>query len=385
MPRDPTEVAEEMDGLRAQRAAEADPPRPWRIIDPTSLDLWQPPEREWIVPDWLPVGHVTSLYGDGGVGKSLLAQQLMFACASGTPWCGIAVSRCRSLGLFCEDDEGELHRRQQKMNDGAGLTFADIGDMRWISGVGADNILAAPTIDGRVMPTPRFSELRDAAAAHGARLVVLDNAADIYDGSEIERRHVRRFIGMLTSIAQDLDAAVLLTAHPSRDGLRTGSLDGGSTAWSNSVRSRWSLARPAGDDDGLDTNERVMVRRKANYSSTGDTLRLRWAGGVLAPVTREGGIAGAVARAAAEDVFLALLDRCTKTGLRLSISPNAPNFAPRVFAKRPDAEGYTKRDFESAMHRLFASGAIINGTYGRPGDARQRITRAPAKPSESAT
>jgi RecA-family ATPase len=37
------------------------------------------PQRRWIVPDWIARQQVTLLTGQGGVGKSLLALQLMVA------------------------------------------------------------------------------------------------------------------------------------------------------------------------------------------------------------------------------------------------------------------------------------------------------------------
>jgi RecA-family ATPase len=68
-------------------------------------------KREWIVPDWIPKGVVSSLSGDGGMGKTLLAQQLLYATGLGGKWLGIDVPAVRGLGVFCEDDEDELHRR----------------------------------------------------------------------------------------------------------------------------------------------------------------------------------------------------------------------------------------------------------------------------------
>ncbi len=58
---------------------------PLEIIAPAALQGLAIPERRWIWPEWIPVGAVTALYGDGGTGKSLLAQQLMTACATGAP------------------------------------------------------------------------------------------------------------------------------------------------------------------------------------------------------------------------------------------------------------------------------------------------------------
>jgi len=57
-------------------------------IEAIDLFNWQAltPERNWVIKEWLPKGYVTAIYGDGGVGKSLLSQQLMTAVATGSPW-----------------------------------------------------------------------------------------------------------------------------------------------------------------------------------------------------------------------------------------------------------------------------------------------------------
>ena len=342
----------------------------WAVVNPVDLADRHPPERQWIVQDWLPVGVATADYGDGGMGKTLLAQQLQTSCATGTPWCGLAVQRCRSIGLYCEDDPDELHRRQERICTALGIDMRDLEDMRWISGVGQDNALVDSTGDSRMRRTPRLDKLLDLVRKHDARLVVLDTAADLFLGNENDRGQVRHFIGQLTALALEARCAVLLNAHPSRSGIASGALDGGSTAWSNSVRSRWSLARPDSDGDS-DTNERILTRRKANYASIGDTIKLRWQNGVLLPVTALTGLSAMAAAADAESVFLTLLARCTAEGRLLSDSKNAGNSAPKIFGMRPDRQGFSRRDFESAMQRLFADGKIRMEAYGRANDRGQ--------------
>src|ERR1700722_16418463 len=77
------------------------PARPPLIITPKSLGDKSPPARVWIVPEWLPCGVVTGLYGDGGLGKSLLAQQLQTAGGAGKTWLGLNVERTPSLAVYC--------------------------------------------------------------------------------------------------------------------------------------------------------------------------------------------------------------------------------------------------------------------------------------------
>src|SRR5690349_19288682 len=69
-------------------------------FDPTALDGAPVPERPWLVRDWVPMVRPTGLYGAGGEGKTLLAQQLATSCAIGALWVGLPVLRCRSLLCF---------------------------------------------------------------------------------------------------------------------------------------------------------------------------------------------------------------------------------------------------------------------------------------------
>ena len=86
---------------------------PLRIINPADYYGHVIPARRWIVQDWIPYGVVTGLYGDGGLGKSLLAQQLQSACACGGEWIGQVAEHVKSIGFYCEDDADELLRRQE--------------------------------------------------------------------------------------------------------------------------------------------------------------------------------------------------------------------------------------------------------------------------------
>jgi hypothetical protein len=96
------EGAPKVNGAAAPKVKK--PPPALHLVDPTALAGVAVPARQWIVPDWIPVGVATGLYGPGGLGKSLLAQQLITAVAIGGHWLGLPVMPVRSLAVFCEDD-----------------------------------------------------------------------------------------------------------------------------------------------------------------------------------------------------------------------------------------------------------------------------------------
>ncbi len=362
---------------RSQRERDKPPPAPLAFLDPATLHGLPIPERQWVVPGWLPSAAVTLHYAAGGEGKTLLAQMLMTSAATGMPWLGLPVTHCRAMGLFCEDDADEMHRRQDAICRAYGVELRDLGGMRWSCPVGDDNTLIRFEPDGTPVMTDRFADFVAQARVFAPGLVVLDVAADLFGGNENVRQQVSTFLKFcLGGLARDLGAAVLLNAHPSRAGISSGDMDGGSTGWNGGARSRWSLVTPRDEDGPVDETARVLTKRKANYSTRGDEIRLRFADGVL---VREGGLgSGMVAsleRRNCEAVFLDLLDKTVPTGRHLGESRNSGNYAPKIFSQHPDRQGFTRRDFEVAMNRLFAAGEIRVEHYGKPSDKTHHVVR----------
>lgn len=245
-----------------------------------------PPERVWLVLEWIPAGSVSSIYGDGGVGKTLIAQQLLYAASVGGHWLGLPVPKCRALGVFCEDDKDELHRRHDSIKQSMGIAIGNpFSDAFLWPRVGFDNLLVTFDRESKPTMTPLFERIMKAVLENRIGLLVLDTAADLFGGNEVVRNQVNYFIkavcGAYIRRAKEMGfvLTVVILAHPSQAGRNSGTGESGSTGWSNAVRSRLYLTKP---EDGL-PEQRVLTRKKSNYSAAGDDVKLEliWSRGAI--------------------------------------------------------------------------------------------------------
>lgn len=348
-----------------------------RPIDIATAWRGEPKPRPWLVQDLVPLRNVTLLAGDGGVGKTLLAQQLATATAIGADWLGLPVTAGKALCILCEDETDELHRRQAAINEAFGCSMADLtGRLHIVPRVDMENLLLEwPDQYKAGETTALLSDIMNFAVDSDVRLVVLDSLHDLFGGNENIRGHARQFVSALRRVAMGANCAVLLNSHPSMAGRNNGTGESGSTAWNNAVRSRLYLRRPeARPGEAADCDERVLVTKKANYGAIGGEIRLRYAGGVLVPLSQPGGVVAAIDAGNAERVFLELLDRAVANDIAVSLHKTAPNYAPRAFLSYPsvDRQGFGRDDLASAMDRLLFAGKIKLGAVGQTSSRHTR-------------
>jgi RecA-family ATPase len=342
-------------------------------------------DREWLIGERMPMRNVTLLSGDGGVGKTVALMQLAGAIVLGKEWLGMRPAVGPVLYLGAEDDPDELRRRFENIAKYYGATWEDLFDagLRTLSFAGADALLGKPDRDGIIVATPLLARLREEAIALKPRLIIVDPAADVFAGKEIDRAQVRQFINLLRAIAIAVDCAVILAAHPSVAGMREGTGLSGSTAWANSVRARFYLTKPKtnGDnDDAPDSGLRVLEVKKNNYGPLTASVPIRWETGVFVLAAKDA-FDQTVAEAHAEEIFLKLLRDLAAQGRYVSDKPSS-SYAPKLFADQPTASKLTKRELELAMTRLFAGRRIKVVENGPPSRRTRQIVEASDAPSD---
>lgn len=338
-----------------------------------------PPARPWLVRDLIPVGSATGLSGEGGVGKGNLAIQLGLSVSTGTEWLGRPVMAGPVLGIFSEDDSDELGRRLIQIANGAGVDLADAGAFHLI---GSDHLAEGATLavmaDGKLAPTGVFGRIAKLVSEIKPALIILDPVAELAAIDENKRSEVAAFVRLLNGLAASSGAALVLISHPSLTGIASGSGLSGSTAWSNSVRSRLFLTAP----DANDPDRRRLALVKSNYARSGVTIDMRIVDGRFVAMAGAGSAEQREVEAKAEASFMAVLGRLTAEGRPVSATPST-NFAPTVFAGEPEAEGLDKRMLKEAMKRLFAAGVLRVEEFGPQSRRRSRIVEAPSNGSSN--
>lgn len=316
--------------------------------------------RRWIVPDLIPEGEPTLLYGAGATGKSLLLLQLCICMASGQKWLGRDTPAGRCLFLTCEDTADEINRRASSILEALGIGWDDCGDRLLIVPM-RDTDVDATLADESVEATATYWALKQASDTFKPALRVIDTLADVFAGDENRRADAKRFVKIVTRLGPATD---IVTAHPSVSGIESGRGSSGSTGWPAAVRSHLFFDRVR-ESDGreLDPDLRRLRNLKANYSRGGaGEIDLKWTDGAFAAV--DGGISGGAFNASdVDELFLKLLRAYGASNRHVNSSSGA-SYAPSAFASEPEARRLrvSKAALRDAMQRLFAAGRITNAT-----------------------
>lgn len=229
-------------------------------------------EREWIIRDWLPRGHVSGLCGEFGVGKTTLLQQLAIAVATGKPFLGNKLTTGRVYIVTPQDIDVWIRQTELIKNYGAGTKDINI---KFLLRTGGDSTLMTFEKDNSMGNLTMFYDrLYIDILKYNPDLVILDSADDFFDADETNHCRVRRFIQMACGkIAKDTNAAVLLCIHDFMSNNPEHN-----SKWNNTLRSSWYLRQRKA---GIDDCRYVLTRVKSNFAKPGAELNLHKFNGVF--------------------------------------------------------------------------------------------------------
>lgn len=340
--------------------------RPKSNIVEWSKLVGEPPPFAWIMDHWLS-WHPTLVAGRGGIGKSLLIQQLATSLACGLPtWCA-ATPPLRVLYWACEDDIDQLWRRQHAICFQLKIPFSDLGNLHIDARSGLENTLMA-TDYGRPSWTSRIELLRQQVNDLNIDVLALDNLGHTFGANENNRHDVTMFLNGICGLVTDRPFCPIVLGHPSK---APGSDYSGSTAWENAVRMRWYLDDKMPDarmdeDAPPDPDYRVLAKRKANYTVK-DYVAMRFSDGVLLADAQEGGEPGLIASIRKRKARQVIISAITKLAAVQTWCNDSlgRNYLPTVLLQNKLAEGLTKGELSDAMRVMILSGELTRDIVGK--------------------
>ena len=234
------------------------------IVAHTASEL-QPITQGWLWPPYLPLGHLSLLVGEPGVGKSLLSYELAAWTTTGR-WPVWPEADAppppppADVLMFCGEDAARTNVRQRLE-----LAGADMDRVRIVQGVRAP---------GEADTAPFFldqhGELLDRLIGGGDyRLVVLDTLTSLLSrGEPSSHGGARVLLRPLIEAAHEHGVAMCAVLHLGKQSYNHAlHRVAGSGAFTAAARSVLHIS-----DDGVRGGRRVLASRKSNYSGPAPAL-----------------------------------------------------------------------------------------------------------------
>jgi putative DNA primase/helicase len=208
-----------------------------------TFDKIEPEPLRWLWPGVFPLGKLSLLVGDPGVGKSLITVDIAAHVSRGEPWCdGSACPMGRILLLSAEDDPADTIRprldaagaRVQSVHliEGVPLEGGRIGDFDLSKDIGKLGEL----LSGNDSATVPF------------RVVIVDPISAYLGGADSHvNAAVRQILSPLASLAAKYRVAVLAVSHLNKSGGPAMYRATGSLAFTAAARSAWAVGKDPED------------------------------------------------------------------------------------------------------------------------------------------
>jgi hypothetical protein len=229
----------------------------------------EPKPVAWLWPGRIPLGKLTLLVGDPGLGKSLVSLDLAARVTTGTPWPDAPGQRQDAgdvLILSAEDDLADTIRPRL---DAAGADPARVVALQAVKDETDDGGICKRAFN----LTRDVGQLAQATEVHpGIRLVIIDPiSAYMGDVDSHHNAEVRAALSPLADFAQQHRVAVLAISHLRKSGGRAIYRTMGSLAFAAAARTVLGVGVDPQDDTG---QRRLMLPIKANL--TADSSGMAW-------------------------------------------------------------------------------------------------------------
>ena len=226
---------------------------------------WVAPEQtQWLWRQWLPLGCITVMDGDPGLGKSTLIASLVGRITTGRP-----------MPPFT--DNAELEPSTVVMLSAEDCPARTISPRMQLAGADLERVILFDAVrrdDEEPVTLPcDVKHLEKVVIDHTARLVVIDPLTAYLDESvnTYKDHDVRRCLRQLHKLAEEHQFALLIVRHLNKAmGMSAKHRGGGSMGIIGAARAGWMVGT-----DPTDKDSHVLAVSKSNLAPKPDSLGYR--------------------------------------------------------------------------------------------------------------
>ena len=174
--------------------------------------------RAWLLRTVFCRGFLSSLLGDGGVGKTALRYAQLLSLATGRALTGDHVfQRCRVLIVSLEDGVDELRRRVLAVMIHYGISLADLDEWLFLAAPGrAAGKLMVSSPDGRPVVSTLAAEIDRVVAARRIDIVSIDPFVKSHSLPENSNSDIDEVMSVLAEMAIKHNIAIDVPHHVSK-------------------------------------------------------------------------------------------------------------------------------------------------------------------------
>jgi hypothetical protein len=183
-----------------------------------ALDLEPPSPRGWLLGNSFCRGFISSLIGDGGVGKTALRYAQALSLTTGRMLTGEHVfQRCRVLIVSLEDDSVELRRRVLAARLQFNIDLSEVDGWLYLAAPGAaGGKLKITNAKGEIVDGQLKQKLEAAIVAHRTDLVMLDPFVKSHSIEENSNTAIDEVAQLLSDLAAKYNIAIDVPHHISK-------------------------------------------------------------------------------------------------------------------------------------------------------------------------
>lgn len=240
-------------------------------LDTGTFDTIEEETLEWLWPGHFPLGMISLLAGDPGIGKSFFSIWMAAQISKGAPWpdIGAPTIQGRSL-IFSEDSISKVQKKRLR------LAGADQSKVHWQRGIRPTD----PSKPHGLFSVENIGLLLQTAENIGPDLrdVFFDPITD-YQGNIDSHKNmdVRGSLQSLSMFAEKSNTAVIMLAHLTKDDAKKAMYrTQGSVGYISSPRAVFCIApHPESDEGGMWQGVKVFSALKQNYAAKPPSLGFR--------------------------------------------------------------------------------------------------------------